>query len=460
MKKVLFFLPGGLWQTHLISMLEIILDYKQKGYKIYLIQCDEEYKSGCIYCPQFKCNTSDCTFCKKIIQNGLKLINLENFKKLKMKKKDYNLNIPKFKSLNELKNYKIENFDIGLAVMSNIFFKTKNTCFSLKDNKNKKYIKELILLSYQVYKSIIEYIQIYNFDEIYVFNGRFDILRAVLRAAQKLNCTVKVIEAAGVMNKYTVTNDTYPHNLEYQQKLLNKLWEKEKSYEKKEKMAKKWFLERKKGQDQGDISYIKHQIKNLLPSNFNNKKRNITIFISSEHEISTIPGYENNLFKNQLEAIKFIINNFQNKNNYHFYIRVHPNLKNSKDCTLQKLKKTVQKINNFSIIEAESAVDSYYLLEKSEKIITFGSTIGIEAIFYKKPSILIGKTIYADDVSLYIPKTRQEAIQYIEKKLEPLNPIMAIKYGYYQMTRGIPYKYYVPEHPYYGKFFGKRITKL
>ena len=461
-KNILFFLPSPLWQTHFISMIEMIMEHKNKD-KIFIMQCSGEYDFACLYCPDFPCEKSDCDVCKNITEKILNLIDLKEFTRLKIQNNKYSLNeIPEFSSVDEIKAFKIDNFDIGLAVISNLFFKTKKTCFTSSELQDyKSYLNKLINLSYQVYKTVYEYLQNYNIDEFYIFNGRFDILRASLRAAQKYKKSkIKVLEIAGVMEKFTISEDTYPHDYEYQKKILNELWEKEKSYTKKETLAKKWFSDRLNAKDQGDISYIKDQIKNKLPDNFNPQKRNISIFISSEHEISTIPEYKNPFFKNQIETIQFILNKFKKKKEYNFYIRMHPNLKNINDCYISELKKINKIFDNAFLIEPDNPVDSYALLKSSEKVISFGSTIGIEAVFYGIPSILIGKAVFEDNNSFYIPKTKNEIIFLIEKKLKPLNKIAAIKYGFYQMERGKKFKYYKPEHPYYGKFLGKNIFEL
>jgi len=461
-KNILFFLPSPLWQTHFLSMIEMIMKHKNKD-KIFLMQCNEEYNFGCLYCPDFFCTEHKCNLCKNITKKILNLIDLKEYIHLNITNDKYILKkIPEFSSVDEIKSFKIDNFDIGLAIISNLFFKTKKTCFTTSQLQDyKEYLNKLINLSYQVYKTTYEYLKNYNIDEIYIFNGRFDILRASLRAAQKYKKSkIKVLEAAGVMDKFTISENTYPHDYEYQKKILNQLWNKEKSFSKKESLAKKWFIDRLNAKDQGDISYIKDQIKNKLPDNFNPKKRNISIFISSEHEISTIPEYKNPFFKNQLETIKYIINHFKINNKYNFYIRMHPNLKDVDDCYISELQEINKNFNNVFLIEADSPVDSYALLKNSEKIISFGSTIGIEAVFYNIPSILIGKAVFEDNNSLYIPKTKEEIITLIEKKLKPLNNLIAIKYGYYQMQRGEKFRYYKPEHPYYGKFLGKDIFKL
>lgn len=461
-KNILFFLPSPLWQTHFISMIEMIMEHKNKD-KIFLMQCNGEYDFACLYCPNFSCHSHKCNVCKNITEKILNLIELKEFTHLKIRNNNYTLNkIPEFSSIDKIKAFKIDNFDIGLAIISNLFFKTKKTCFTPSQLQDyKPYLHKLINLSYQVYKTTYEYLKKYNIDEFYIFNGRFDILRAALRAAQTYkNTKIKVLETAGVMEKFAISENTYPHDYEYQKKILNELWDKEKSYTKKELLAKNWFLERLNAKDQGDISYIKNQIKKLLPDNFNSKKRNITIFISSEHEISTIPEYKNPFFKNQIETIKYILNNFKTKKEFNFYIRMHPNLKNVNDCYISELELLNKNFDNMFLIKPDSPVDSYALLKSSEKVISFGSTIGIEAVFYGIPSILIGKAVFEDKNSFYIPKTKEEIIILIEKKLKPLNKIASIKYGFYQIQRGRKFKYYKPEHPYYGKFLGKNIFEI
>jgi hypothetical protein len=88
--------------------------------------------------------------------------------------------------------------------------------------------------------------------------------------------------------------------------------------------------------------------------------------------------------------------------------------------------------------------------------VTFGSTVGIEAVYWGTPSVLLGKAFYQDLGAAYAAKTHEDGLKAI------MNPIlgnreMALAYGYWANTRGIPYNYFEAEGFYEGNFRGKKI---
>ena len=110
------------------------------------------------------------------------------------------------------------------------------------------------------------------------------------------------------------------------------------------------------------------------------------------------------------------------------------------------------------MIPADAKIDSYKLIDACEKVITFGSTMGIECVFLEKPSILAGRAVYEHLGGVYIPKNHDGFIDLINSYLNPTSIIGALKYGYWQAIRGHLYMYYQPESVRYGKFLGVPIA--
>lgn len=124
-------------------------------------------------------------------------------------------------------------------------------------------------------------------------------------------------------------------------------------------------------------------------------------------------------------------------------------LKNAQTRGLARLKAP-----NLIIISADSKIDSYELIDACEKVIVFGSGMGIESAFWGKPSILIGRAVYEDLGGCYVPKNHNEVVNLINRRLNPAPNRSALKYGYWQSVDGLPYIYYRPESVRGGKFMG------
>ena len=61
-----------------------------------------------------------------------------------------------------------------------------------------------------------------------------------------------------------------------------------------------------------------------------------------------------------------------------------------------------------TVISPSEDINSYDLLDASDKVVIFGSTIGLEASYWGKPVILLGCSWYYYENVCYIPKSLNE----------------------------------------------------
>ena len=449
--KILIYMPFADWVPHLATDLEIAARHIDAGDEVHIIQCSGDL-------PACEPNPNHlkirCFLCRSRRDKGLNIIGLPEENRHELALNDFirDLKVPDFASMEELKNFEVNGMDVGMAVASSLISMVREPDPNVTHYK--PFIKKNLIMSVAVYDAIGHHLIEIKPDIFYLFNGRFAPLRPALRAAQNLGIKTYVHERAGVLEKYSLIEDTYPHDIAYQKEQIEKCWNNESNEEKREKTAIKWFEERRGGKDQSWYSFTRSQIKGNLPDGFEPSKRNIAIYISSQDEFEAIPGWKNQLYRNQTDAIKDIIN-ADVDNDIVFYLRIHPNLKGLKNTQTQELSKL--QAHNLKIIPADAKIDSYQLMEACEKIITFGSTMGIESVFWGKPSILVGRALYEDVKGCYIPKDRDELIELINKKLDSPDRTGAIKYAYWQTANGHRYIYYKPESVRHGTFMGKYL---
>lgn len=148
---------------------------------------------------------------------------------------------------------------------------------------------------------------------------------------------------------------------------------------------------------------------------------------------------------------------FQTNTKYHFYIRIHPNMKSQYSSQIEDLRTLASlSLPNLTIIWPEEGVNSYELLKKCQKVVSFGSTMGVEATYWGKPSIVCGNNLWVGPEFAYYPKTVRELIQLLlTDNLLPKDQSSAIKWGYIQQKRGEPFV--LSTHP--GKFSVKEFIK-
>ena len=89
------------------------------------------------------------------------------------------------------------------------------------------------------------------------------------------------------------------------------------------------------------------------------------------------------IFKNQLECVLEICNIIKNYDNFHLWIRMHPNLSKVKWDYSKNFNKKKFSFNNVDIIDSDSAISTYTLMEKADLIIGLRSRSLIESNFLK-----------------------------------------------------------------------------
>ena len=112
---------------------------------------------------------------------------------------------------------------------------------------------------------------------------------------------------------------------------------------------------------------------------------------------------------------------------------------------------------NLFLIEPDSSISSYELLDHATTVLTFGSTVGIEAAFWGKPSVLAGPALYEALGSVYLPRTHDEVIELLTQELLPLDRLGALQYAFYWQSLGEEFRYWVAEGFIDGKFRGQSL---
>lgn len=397
-----------------------------------------------------------CLKCRDIRKSGGSLLEGEVINLTMVKK--YNFNLPEqlidCKNVEDLKKVYFENFDVGYAIASTIITLSRNPEFNIASNFHS--IKEYYQSAVNLYLSTVDYIKKYKPDVVYLFNGRFAHVRAILRACEITKTKFIVHERGANKDKYDLFLDKMPHDKSFAIDRMERQWASDAdTLEKKIKVGSNFFISRKNGKPGDWLSFTKDQDKALLPADFDRNKINVAIFNSSVDEFAAISqDWAYPFFDSQEEFIETLARLFQNEPDYHFYLRVHPNLKGLNNGQISQ----ISKLNspNLTVISADSKVGSYTLLDNCNQVITFGSTMGIEAAFWAKPSILVSTGFYSGE-SVYMANSYSEVVDLIKSDLKPKNKLGALKYGYYYSTRGIEFKYFKAVSLFSGLYKGVNV---
>jgi len=440
-KKVAFFHSHILWSSHFETELELIELFQKNDAEIISYICDDVLGT----CDQtIKFDMFTCSSCIKRRKTGLSLVGKTKQIKIQLNKSINHYNLSPDISISDLVQLKHNNFDFGYASLSSMIHRTRDPYIKISDHFTE--FKNFINISISLYEFYLDSLKKDKPDLIIIFNGRFAYTRALLRAAEYLKIEFYTHERGANKDKFMLFKNTMPHNLDYFHESILREWSKSlPSLEIKKNIAEDFYINRRNGKPQDWVSFITKQQKNLLPEKFNPSNYNIGIFMSSEDEFSAIgDSWKRPFFNSQVEGLKFLFRESYIEDNIHFYIRMHPNS--------SKLQSFIDEINQFSsnnitIIEPLSPISSYDLLDNVDKVITFGSTIGIEGAFWGKPVINLDNAFYFNLDVCYNPLSKESIIDLVKNKnLVPKPKENIYPYGYYFSVFGYDYNIYKPQN--------------
>jgi Capsule polysaccharide biosynthesis protein len=130
------------------------------------------------------------------------------------------------------------------------------------------------------------------------------------------------------------------------------------------------------------------------------------------------------------------------------FVRVHPRLASMTNAQTRFFQSIAHRFRNVEIIAPDSPIDSYALMDNCDLVLTYGSTMGVEALFANKPSILMGHAIYEDWGGVIKPSSHGDLIHMLKEFIarrrfaETGGYNLAIaRYGYILQNVGIPLKH-------------------
>jgi Capsule polysaccharide biosynthesis protein len=365
----------------------------------------------------------------------------------------------RIRNVEELKAYSFEGFDIGYAVLSSLVSAIRDPEPNLVEHRD--LLDAFFQSAMSVFLTVRQFLETHPVDRVYVFNGRFATLRAVLRAAQQCDVDCQVHERGATLNKFELYDNHLPHDIDAIYRMINSSWNDESvDIQTKSDVGAKWFHDRRSRVETNWVSFTKIQQERQLPPDFDSKRRNIAIFPSSDDEFVAIgDSWRHTLYPTQVEGIKRICSELLRRNSeIHVYVRMHPNMISVENRAKQEMLRL--SFPNLTVLAPEDTVDTYALLDSVEKVVTFGSSIGIEACYWQKNSILLGPCFYQDLAGPRRPRTHDEVITAILEDPTEISEIGALQYGYWMASHGIDFWYFEPESWYHGRFKGNVVYAL
>lgn len=438
--KVLLFAPYSLSGGHHETDLEFAIGCLKRGDEVHVVYCNEELPV-CDSNPLH--DTLLCLQCKSTIRYSFERagVPLTHLHTLSLGKGLEEIPIPHFKDIEELKRFSLEGIEAGLASASTLITLEHDAYPDVV--KNRKYIVDSIGVFKKIYDAISKAIDTLKPDQFYVFNGRTVTLSAAFLAAQHKKIDTLVGERDN-FRTYILLENASGVDIQFAKKSIDAFKKKMEKDPEAEKLANDWFIDNRNGNKEQLLNYLRQQLVGKVPP-LDRTKHNVAIFTSTEWEVAAARGWEHPFFKDQTEGIKYILSKITVPS-VHFYLRIHPNLGNFNNSQMRELASL--HYPNLTIIQPGADIDTYALMEACDTVLTFGSTVGIEAAYWGKPSVLLGRAFWEGLGAVYIPQSRADALTLLTKKMEPKSRELALPYGYWWKRRGTAFQYIKPQNPF------------
>ncbi|NEO01836.1 MAG: hypothetical protein F6K50_42585 [Moorea sp. SIO3I7] len=363
---------------------------------------------------------------------------------------DYAQNAPH--SLSELRAYKYNDAALGLATVSSLISRTLS--WNPDPDDHYSLIQRYLRSAAMVYEKARALILKYNPQKIIAYSGRHACVKGIFEAAKHLGVEFQYYDRGGTYERYELFQKS-PYDYAYMREQLQIYWQQ--AGMDREELGHAYYQRKRQGDGIGWTSFTSEQQQGLVPGRTGNH-RQIVYYSSSDDEWAALGDFvKHPIFKNQREAVESLITWVSNRMDCYLTIRVHPHLKKKSLESRNWWKSLTGK--NFQVIPPDSKVDSYALMDWADVVVTYGSTTGVEAAYWGKPSVLLGDSAYSGLGCVYEPRSEAEVYQLLEKdKIAPLPQEACLPFGYYSLRKGITYKYYNPHSLFSGDFLGEPLS--
>jgi hypothetical protein len=433
------------------SELDVMKQHLEAGDEVFVIACQEDLNSCLVNGQHWK---SICYQCQSRFQRGMDLLHMPKDHILPfLKNVDYSVLPATFNSIKELLQYSILGINLGEGVVASVAAVLKDHDFDTIQHR--ALIRQKLEMSYLVTLTIQHYLEAIQPEKVYLYNGRLAETKPVMASCIKAGIDAYAVERAGTQGKYELYKNASPLDIDYWTQDFNRLWAQNPTG-KRDALGEQFYVERRHGQDQGDTSFTKKQMANFLPEDFDSSKKNIGIFITSEYELAGYPDRDNPIYTDQNTAIRQLSESLLSNPDIVLWVRMHPNITFSKNTQLLELQEMArQEIPNLKIIWPDSKVDTYALVDHVDTVLTFGSTVGIEATYWGTPSVLAGKAYYEHFDVCHIAHSHEELLNLLQTPLENKDKLGALIYGHGLMTNGYPFQTFIQTELHEGNFLGE-----
>lgn len=432
---------------HIVHMIDEAEISARFGNQVYFLLCNHNFRyCGCnMHGSPFKCFRCE-RFARKMLKKcspGIKVIEMDQRLMEELSEEVDKVTFD-YHTVKDIKALSYKGANVGMGCLSAYISHSRNNNPLIDDEFRayfNKVLKKGCLYAEFQYWMMMEV----KPDRVQLFNGRFLETRAASDLAIRHHFLLRSNEQWRVFPHRYIKRQFYnalPQSIEANKKYIYSMWDNDYIPQiEKERIGRRFFESKYEHAFGGDKDYAAKQVATKLPDNWDSSKKNYVIFNSSEDEFTAIGGEydEKKVFDSQYEGVMHIANLFKDRKDVNVYLRIHPNLTNISYKYHTDLLSIGTNFNNLFVISGDSSVSSYALMREAYRVITFGSTTGIEATYMGKAVIALCPNWFSGINVSYNPTSVEETERLVlVSDLSPKPQLEAIKFGYFIMNLNLP----------------------
>lgn len=370
-------------------------------------------------------------------------------------------------SIDALKSFAPEGYPtLGLSVASSLISRCQDPYVRPSDHLT--LCRRLVKTYLYSYSMVEQAIRDSRYCAVVVFNGRQVSAKAAVTAAKRFSIPVFYHERGSSAEFFSLRSFQPQDRLALQRDIIEH-W-RTAPHHGRHGQASRYFDDKRSGSDRIWVTFTAHQRPGLASVLLTSARRRsvtgsvITYFASSDDEVAAaddVYARESFEWQTQAEALNALAIACHDKGHF-LLVRCHPHL-SSKGPAIRRRWTELDFVDkrcrsNVQVVDSDSPISTYELIDGSDVVATYGSTVGIEAVYWSKPSLLLSNSFYDRlDAVNQVFNSASMKVLLSDFSLLDVSPLRALPYGYYMQTYGEAFRLFRPSGLFDGTFGGLKL---
>jgi len=274
-----------------------------------------------------------------------------------------------------LKNYRLDSAGLGMGAASSLISLYGDSLY--RADLHPEEVCACLSAAALVYERALAVVEQVRPDTVVTFNGRFATSKPIVAAAELSGVRALRHERGSTFQRYEVFEDAL-HNYAYIRQRIQDHWNAA-SPEQGTQKGHEFFRRRRGGDGIGWYSFTDQQTRGSTPAKTTGTQR-VVYFSSSDDEYAAVTDvFEPGPWPDQLSAVAALVRAAEGIPGLELILRIHPHL--SKKSPDERARWTGLSSARVRVIAPDELVDSYALLDSADVVVSYGSTIGMEAAY-------------------------------------------------------------------------------